>query len=272
VDLFFTTSKLAALFLIPGNLILLVFLLAGALLPIRQTRKWAARASVAAGALFTVLSLAPVGPLMLASLEQRFPPVDSCPRLLEGPLAGIILLGGGVGSSSFEGRIIDGVNDASDRLWLTASLARRFPHLPVVISGGQAFDNGIDRPEADATADMLEELGVSRYQMVLERTSRTTAENAAMSALSTGEGKWIVVTSAFHMPRAIGAFRQTGMSVIAAPTDFRITSLGSPLEFDATANLSTTNLAVREYLGLLGYWATGRSSDLMPGPLQACGN
>lgn len=271
MDWFFVASKIAALCLVPGNLILLLFLLAAVLVAFRRTRRWGVGTGSVAAALFMILSLVPVGPLMLASLERRFPPLESCPSLLEGPLAGIILLGGSVDPSRVDGRIVDDLNDASDRLWLTAKLARRFPYLPVVVSGGQAFENGIARPEADATVAMLESLGLTREQMVLERNSRTTAENAAMSALKAGEGRWIIVTSAFHMPRAVGAFRQAGMSVIAAPTDWRVSDSNSLLQFDAAINLSTTNRAVREYLGLLGYWATGRSSELLPGPGSTCG-
>lgn len=266
MDLFFTVSKATAFFLLPTNFIVLLLLVAAGLAAFRRTRRWGIRTGLSAGALFMIIAVLPIGPLLIRSLEQRFPALEACPSVLREPLAGIILLGGGVNPAPVNGRVVDDLNDASDRVWLAADLARRFPHLPLVISGGQAFDNGIKRPEAGATASLLERLGVPREQMVLERASRTTAENAALSARNVGEGRWLIVTSAFHMPRAIGTFRQAGISAIAAPTDWRVQDQGPAFRLDAAANVAMMNLATKEYLGLFGYWITGRSSELMPGP------
>lgn len=112
--------------------------------------------------------------------------------------------------------------------------------------------------------ELLADLGVPERQLVLERGSRTTAENAALSATRASGGNWLLVTSAFHMPRAIATFRKAGLSVIAAPTDWRISDAEGSQPFDAVANLAMLNLAVKEYLGLLGYWAGGRSDELLP--------
>lgn len=259
-------SKLASLILIPGNLTLLLLLAGAALALFRRTRVWGQRTAFVAGGILVVITTLPIGPIMLRVLEQRFPDLDSCPSALDQKLAGIVLLGGGVSPALIDGRIVDGLNDASDRVWYAASLAKRFPELPLVVSGGQAFDNGMDRPEADATVILLERLGVPRTQILAERASRTTAENASLSGLRPDEGRWLVVTSAFHMPRAVGAFRKAGVAVIAAPTDLRITDQGNAFAFDAAANLSTINMATKEYLGLLGYWVSGRSSEFLPAP------
>ncbi len=264
-------SKLASLFLIPGNLALLLLLAGAGLALFRRTRVWGKRTAVVAGGILVVITTLPIGSMMLRVLEQRFPDLESCPSALEQKLAGIVLLGGGVSPALVDGRIVDGLNDASDRVWYAASLAKRFPALPLVVSGGQAFDNGMNRPEADATVILLERLGVPRAQIVLERGSRTTAENASLSGLSPDAGRWLVVTSAFHMPRAVGTFRNAGVAVIAAPTDWRIADQDNAFGFDAAANLSTMNMATKEYLGLLGYWVSGRSGELFPGPNdEAC--
>ena len=259
-------SKLASLILIPGNLALLLLLAGAGLALFSRTRVWGQRTALVAGGILVAITTLPIGPIMLRALEQRFPDLESCPSALNQKLAGIVLLGGGVSPARVDGRIVDGLNDASDRVWYAASLAKRFPALPLVVSGGQAFDNGMDRREADATVILLEELGVPRTQIVLERGSRTTAENASLSGLSPDAGRWLVVTSAFHMPRAVGSFRKTGVAVIAAPTDWRIADQGNAFTFDAAANLSVMNMATKEYLGLLGYWISGRSSELVPGP------
>ena len=119
-------------------------------------------------------------------------------------------------------------------------------------------------------SDLLVELGVSRDRIVLEPASRTTAENAAFSARMTGDRPWLLVTSAFHMPRAVGTYRKSGVRVIAAPTDWRVPATWSPLQFNAATNLGRTDLAAREYLGLLGYWIAGRTDGLLPGPDSPC--
>lgn len=266
LDIFFGLSKLASLVLVPGNLLVILVVVAIALFQFPRTRVWARRTAVAACGLFLGASVLPIGPAMLRMLEQRFPELASCPGPTPGKVAGIVLLGGSVAPGLVGGRTIDRLNDASERVWMAASLARQYPDLPLVVSGGQTFDNGTNRAEADATVALLEQLGVASTQIVRERTSRTTAENAMRSGVMAGEGRWILVTSAFHMPRAVGTFRQAGFDVIPAPTDWRIADREDALTFDAASNLSMTNLATKEYLGLLGYWLAGRSSELFPGP------
>jgi uncharacterized SAM-binding protein YcdF (DUF218 family) len=270
VDLFFLISKTVTLVLIPGNFIVLLFIAAAGLASFARTRRWGLRVGIGACALLLSIAVLPVGPLLLRSLEQRFPSLEDCPAQLAQPIAGIILLGGGVSSGLINGKTVDGVNDASDRVWLAADLAHRYPDARLIVSGGQAIENGTGRPEADATTMLLERLGVPQNQIVLERVSRSTAENAALSKRSVGPGAWIVITSAFHMPRAVGAFRKAGMLVIAAPTDWRATDGASLFEFDAVSNVLATNLAAKELLGLAGYWISSRSDELLPGPEPGC--
>jgi uncharacterized SAM-binding protein YcdF (DUF218 family) len=265
-DLFFALSKAVTIALLPGNLVVILALAGLGFACFRRTRVWGVRTGLAAGALLIAGAVLPIGPLMLRTLERRFAPLDACYMDGGQQVAGIVLLGGGVSSSAIEGRVFDNLNEAADRLWLAARLAQIYPGAPLIISGGQAFDTGVERPEADAMRDLLVELGVPASQLVLERQSRTTAENAALSASRVTGGDWLLVTSAFHMPRAIGTFRKAGLSVIAAPTDWRVSDANGLEPFDAVANLATLNLAAKEYLGLLGYWASGRSGAILPGP------
>ena len=150
-------------------------------------------------------------------------------------------------------------------------LGRRFPGVPIVVSGGQAFDTGANRNEADAMADLLIELGIPSERIIRESNSRTTAENASLAELPASNGRpWLLVTSAFHMPRAMGTFRKAGHEVIAAPTDWRISDNKTFLPFNAADNLSNVDLAAKELMGLAGYWLTGRTSALLPGPEEEC--
>ena len=106
---------------------------------------------------------------------------------------------------------------------------------------------------------------------MLESESRTTAENATFTrqlvSPKPGE-RWLLVTSAFHMPRSMGAFRKAGFEVEAYPVDWRSrgwSDLASPFS-SLSMGLARTDTAVHEWTGLIAYWMTGRSSELFPGP------
>ncbi|HRW61159.1 MAG TPA: YdcF family protein, partial [Defluviicoccus sp.] len=113
----------------------------------------------------------------------------------------------------------------------------------------------------------LEGLGLAADRFLFERDSATTYENALFSARlaqpKAGE-TWLLVTSAFHMPRAIGVFRALDWEVVPYPVDFR-----TPLDFYSVfVNLTLVDLAVKEYVGLVAYRVSGRSAELFPGPAQ----
>ncbi len=150
-------------------------------------------------------------------------------------------------------------------------MARRYPTARIVFSSGSA--NLIETPVAEApiAGDLLEDFGTARSRIVIESESRTTAENATFTRklISPKPGeRWLLVTSAFHMPRSIGAFRKAGFDVEAYPVDWRTRgwSDGLTLFTMLSAGLARTDVAVHEWVGLIAYWATGRTSELFPGP------
>lgn len=271
MDVFFAISKTAGLLLAPSSLVLILILLGAALWQFApRLHHWGRRLVVTGALTFAALGLLPFGDGMLVLLERRFAPIEDCAAAELMEPAGIIVLGGGLGSHRMGERIVDEMRDGADRVRQAAMLARRFPGAPVVVSGGQAYDNGSGRNEADAMTDLLVELGVARERIVQEAGSRTTAENAALVALSNDARPWLLVTSAFHMPRAMGTFRKAGHKVIAAPTDWRVTEGDPVFLVNAAENLMKVDLAMKEYLGLLGYWVTGQSASLFPGPQGEC--
>jgi uncharacterized SAM-binding protein YcdF (DUF218 family) len=80
--------------------------------------------------------------------------------------------------------------------------------------------------------------------------------------------RWLLITSAYHMPRAVGCFRRAGLSVEAYPVDWRTggrRGLTTP-SGSVAGGLDRADVAVREWLGLVAYWITGRTSDLFPAP------
>ena len=110
---------------------------------------------------------------------------------------------------------------------------------------------------------------IDRSRIILENKSRNTAENAAFSKAianpKPGE-RWVVITSAAHMPRAMGVFRAAGFDVEAYPVDWRTQRTGGPAIKWFVRGLADIDDAAHEYVGLLVYWLTGRSSELFPGP------
>jgi uncharacterized SAM-binding protein YcdF (DUF218 family) len=206
---------------------------------------------------------------LLYPLESRFPPWDAA----RGAPDGIVVLGGSIDAdlSAAHGAAI--VRTAADRIIAAAALARRYPNARVVFSGGNPNLISNDAREADFAGALFESLGTSKARLMMERRSRNTEENAefskALAAPKDGE-RWLLVTSALHMPRSIGLFRKAGFNVEAYPVDWRVGERADLLTFSAIAldGLGRTDVAMREWMGLVAYWATGKIDELLPGPAK----
>jgi uncharacterized SAM-binding protein YcdF (DUF218 family) len=165
------------------------------------------------------------------------------------------------------------VAHAADRFFAPAELARRYPNARIVFTGGSANMVSTDVKEADYSAPILETLGIPKERLILERDSRNTWENAIFTkkqvAPKPGE-RWLLVTSAFHMPRSMGIFRKAGFDVEAYPVDWRMGGRDDLFSFtnNGPDGLSRTDVAVREWMGLLAYRLMGRTSELLPGPAK----
>ena len=231
--------------------------------------RWKRSARVAAGASLLVLFLGAfttLGHVMLQPLEATFPRPQEPDRV-----DGIVVLGGGMDAEVYSARGGWELNRAGDRFAEAVRLALRYPDARIVISGGIGALDQEGEAEAVAGARFLEAMGIGRDRLILEARSRNTAENAANTAAlaATQEGEtWLLVTSAFHMPRAVGLFRRAGFEPLPWPVDYRSTgdvgfgiALAQPAE-----NMATTTLAVREWVGLAAYWLTGRLDTPLPRP------
>ena len=266
--MFFLLSKFGWLLVTPSTLLVLALATGVGLSRWRRFATAGRRLAIAAAIGLGVIILLPVGTTMDRALEQRFPAWSGCTGVDAPPIAGILLLGGGLQSIRVNGHVEEMLNDAADRIRYAGVLARLHPGVPILISGGQVFTRAGMRSEAEAMADMLVEFGVARDRIKLEAGSRTTAENAALAkSIAAGTtGPWLLVTSAFHMPRSMGVFRRAGMSVVAAPTDWHIDDDPPLVFFSVAEQLKWTDFSVHEFLGLLGYWLGGKTSELFPGP------
>lgn len=262
----FYLSKIAGLLVDPVNLILLVLGIGVLALWFRRRRLGAWLVSIAF-LLAIVPTVMPVGPWLLRVLEDRFPAAD-----LAEPPTGIIVLGGSMQPALAEDRQTLAVNGNIERLIVFAGLARRFPEAKLVFTGGTGSILEPDLREADAAAQFLFGLGLDPSRVLFERESRNTFENAVMTrkrVLPRAGERWLLVTSARHMPRAIGAFRQAGWRVEAFPVDYRTRRKLAPWRnLNFSARLSSLGAALREWAGLAFYYATGRSSSLFPAPMR----
>lgn len=260
----FLLSKLSWPFLQPVGLTL-VLLIVGAVLS--WTPWWrAGRRMVALAALLAAgLGVSPAGPYLLRHLEERFP--QAAPA---GPIDGIIVLGGGIDPRSSAAHDQPALTDAAERLTAAAALARRYPDAPLVYSGGSGLLLDPDAREAPAAAALLVSLGIDPGRIVLEDQSRDTFENAVLTRAliepQAGE-RWLLVTSAFHMPRSVGAFAAAGWSVIPYPVDYR--THAASLRPGLGGPFAAAHLALHEWLGLIVYRLTGRTNTLFPGPEAA---
>jgi uncharacterized SAM-binding protein YcdF (DUF218 family) len=219
--------------------------------------------------------LTPLPELALRSLENRFPVPGSVAEVAPEQIAGIIVLGGATADGAIAAaRGQPGLNAAAERLTTAMALHRAMPDKPFVVSGfsGRLVPRGWSEPEI--TRRLFEEQGLDLSRVTFEAESRNTAENARFTAEmlggdSSAEGEarpWLLVTSAWHMPRAVASFRTERLEVLPFPVDFRTEPDNLRWPRDIAGSLQVAGIALREWLGLAAYYATGRSDSLFPAP------
>ena len=263
--MFFILSKTVSFIAVPSNLLVMIGLAGIALLFTRFVPA-GRRFLVASVILIVAIGVLPVGNALILPLEERFPPWHP----MQGTPAGIIVIGGVINPERSEARGQFSLDEAAERVTVAVELARQYPTARIVFAGGIA--NQFSGPtEAEFAGRFFESLGVPRNRITLETQSRNTAENAVFTkrliAPKPGE-RWLLVTSALHMPRAIGAFRQAGFPVEAYPVDYQTDGWKDLRKISGSllGDVNKTDAAIHEWLGLLVYWATGRIPVLFPGP------
>lgn len=213
--------------------------------------------------------LTPLGALLMSPLEARFPaPAADMPAP-----TGIIVLGGSIypPSTDVRGRAL--LASDANRLTVGVELARLYPRARLVYTGGSRSLLPDQPSEASGARRLWQALGVPESQMLFESRSRNTWENAVLTRdlVDPKPGEtWLLVTSAWHMPRSVGIFRRVGFSVIPYPVA-RHTS-GSAEDWWPQKNvldrLFMLDMSVREWIGLVAYRLTGKTDELFPGPRE----
>lgn len=256
-ELFFIASKTLGMLARVESWFLI--LLALALLALWRGRLGAARLlGLACFALILALTAFPLATPLLAALEAQYPPAPDLPDRIDG----IIVLGGAEDTGAFARWGVTGVNGGGERMTAGVELARRYPEAKLIFTGGTAslvYNDAHTLPSTMTQALWLA-LGVPQAQIVLEDRSRNTSENAIFTRdlVQPQPGQvWVLVTSAWHMPRSVETFRRNGWTgILPWPVDFRSGGQMFRLEWRLDDHLQEADLALKEYLGLLAYrWA-----------------
>jgi uncharacterized SAM-binding protein YcdF (DUF218 family) len=267
---FFILAKTVGFFATPSN-VLMTLGIVGVLLMATRFARAGRRLAVLSLLLIAVAGWSPFGNAIILPLEERFPRWDDSGDASRGAPTGIISLGGALDTVVSPVRDEVALNEAAERMTAIAELARRFPDARIVFSGGSGrliFD-GVT--EASLAERLFLSFGIAKQRITLEDQSRDTLENArftkALVQPKPGE-RWLLVTSAHHMPRSVGLFRAEGFPVEAFPVDYRTRGAIDLLRPFSTLGdgLRRTDTAMREWVGLAVYRLTGRTHALFPAP------
>ena len=263
--MFFILSKTIGVLLRPSVFLILIGLI-GLSLGFTRWRRVGHRLALLSLALLLVFGVFPVGTTLVHVLESRFPKWDSS----RGAPDGIIVLGGAISPSLSRDYGEPAVTGNVGRIFAIGRLGRAYPNARIIYSGGDGTLGGKDGIEADYLPPIVDLLGIAPARVMLEPRSRNTVENAVFSkelAKPKPGERWLLVTSAQHMPRAIGCFRQAGFSVEAYPVAWHT---GPRVDYwpslNIVGNLGRLDSAANEWIGLAAYWLSGRTSALFPAP------
>jgi uncharacterized SAM-binding protein YcdF (DUF218 family) len=264
--MFYTLSKVLFFLLRPSNAIVIGLALGWILRRFGRRRTGATFIGLSFASLVAA-SFLPLSTWLLSPLETRFPPP---PADLAEP-TGVIVLGGTVDTVATAVWGAPQTIDGSERLLAMAELARRWPSARLVFTGGNMGLVPDEPSEAELAARVFDLFGIPRERLTLETRSRNTRENAAFTweLVKPEPGEtWVLVTSAAHMPRAVGTFRGAGWTgIVAWPVDWRSLP-GVPVigrQF-ASEGLFLTDIGVKEWMGLAAYRFAGYTDALFPAP------
>jgi uncharacterized SAM-binding protein YcdF (DUF218 family) len=259
----FALSKILWDLIQPGTILLVLMIVGAALLWTRRRRT--GRNLLALGAVLAlVIATLPIGSWLLLPLENRFPTVRSLPDRVDG----IVVLGGAVNPRLTDARGQPALNETAERMTTFVALARRFPEARHVFTGGSGSLIYTDLKETEVARQLFAELGLDISRMVFEDQSRNTYENALYTRdlVQPKPGEvWIVVTSAFHMPRAYGCFSRIGWRVLPYPVDYM--TLGDyrfNVGLSLSGGLGAIEFALHEWIGLAYYRLRGYTDALFP--------
>jgi uncharacterized SAM-binding protein YcdF (DUF218 family) len=260
----FVLSKIFEQFGSPSTIIMLLILAGGFIMLRSPGSRWGRRLLGSGFVLLVAFAVFPLGVWMTRALENRFPRPDPMPAHVDG----IIVLGGGISVDRSVDHGVVELNQAGDRLTTFVILARQYPDAKLVFTGGNADPFVKKVSEAALAGTFFKKMGLEASRIVYESQSRNTHENALYSYRlvhpRAGE-RWLMVTTAADVPRAVGCFESLRWAVIPVPVDYR-TVRGLGMFPGLLEGLDLADWSTHEWIGLVYYRLRGWTPELFPGP------
>lgn len=265
-EIYFILSKLIAFFADPRLPVVIVLVIGTAMLWTRFRRAGRVLTTICV-VVALLLGASPFGLTAISWLENRIPPPAALPAEVEG----VIVLGGDINNQLSSVRPVS-TGSSPTRQIAFADLARRFPNAKLVFAGGAGDPLRPDVTEAAGAKRLLPLLGLDPARVLFEERSRNTYESAILArelVAPSPDGNWILITSALHMPRALGTFRTAGWRIIPYPVGYMTApdaayNWSVPKSFDG--NMWTIGTALYEILGLISYRRQGWTDGWIPAP------
>jgi uncharacterized SAM-binding protein YcdF (DUF218 family) len=256
-DLSFWLPKLLDIVEEPLHWVLLLLIVA--LLAFwRRRERLGRRALALAVLLFAFLGIVAIPAAIVQRLENAYPATTRSPSEFEG----VLVLGGGLtgGRRAYErGQTM--LSGSAERVTTAAALARRFPDLKIVLTGYAGHKESVGATEAGGTLKFFQEQGVPTSGVIVEPTARNTfeiAENVKAIAGIDPSRPWLLLTSAWNMPRAVLAFRKAGWNVEPLPVDYLTGTTIDYFQYSIIGGAGTWSFVLHEVLGIAWYRMTGR--------------
>jgi len=210
-----------------------------------------------------LIGVVPIADWVINPLEQRFP----IPDLDDNPPQGIIVLSGAENADATLklGQVV--LSESAERLTVFVALARRFQNARLVVSDSSEIIINQNKLGAETARQLFGDMGLMISRVEFENNARNTYENAVYSkklVQPLKSDRWLLITSAFHMPRAVACFRKQGWDVIPYPVDYRGSRNAFNYKFSPIDSLALLSLGLREWLGLISYKIMGRTEILLP--------
>ena len=255
--MFFSLSKIFWAVFSPLTFIGLLFIAGMGLLALKK-EKWGRRILYAGVTLFILAGFIPIGPNLVVFLETRYPMPDRLPDRVEG----VIVLGGAINSERSQMMKQVSVGEYGERLTEMMKLSRIYPQARILYSGGEGRLIRGSASETEEVKKLLEDLKIPRDHFVFESQSRNTHENMKYSFdlvhPQAGE-KWLLVTSAFHLPRSVAIFEKAGWDVIPYPAGYLEDNRYFLFrDIDVLGNFYKLQVAMKEIVGIIAYSLTGK--------------
>lgn len=258
MDTFETIYRFFGWWIINIDSFFLALLLIGAGFLFFDKQRWGRKFITIACFGFAFFGIVPVGLWTVVNLENRFPKLEQIPS----DTRGMILLGGSFDIMTTQARNEPSYNLTAGKLIRFVELAKTNPHLTLAFTGTPL--------EADTTKIVLKGLGLDPSHVIFENNSTNTKENAAQSARllqPKPDEKWVLITSAYHMPRSVALFQKAGFNIIPFPVDYHTTGEYEPWFFlGLQLNLDGWAASSREWLGMVMNYIMGRSEEIFPSP------